>query len=346
MNRFEIPLENVNDFIPKLAKFFKIGYKCELSEYTLFVPKGLGKGKITAINFYNGLSLITFECTFQEETVLSLKNSSDNFIRLVHCLKGYVVNSSKAFETDVKIGNHEYFFIAPEAGEAHKITFPENTEIKICYLEIDRTKFRQSLPFRLSEVEPLFYSLFRDGNNLEGNYHSGKFSLKVSDIIREVFECEETGFPRIHFLRAKSLEILSYMLSRYRKEKGGGSYENITSKDYRAVKKLTKHISENIKDLQTNPELARMTGMNLNKLQIAFQTIYGQTLNEFIRDNRLSRALELLLKGENSIGEIVEEIGLNSRSYFSKIFKNKYGVLPREILKHESTLLEQEKESA
>lgn len=344
MNRFEILLENVNDFIPNLAKDFKIGYKCKLSEYTLLVPKRLGKGKITAVNFYNGLSLYTFHVTFEEDTVISLKKPANNFVRLVHCLQGTVINSNQSLEKEAQIQNHEYFFISPRPGEVHEITFLKGRETRIFYLEIERTRFRKFLPFRMSEVEPLFHSLFKEGNGLEEKFYSGKFSLKVSDIIREVFECEEVGLPRIHFLRAKALEVLSYMLSRYRKEKGGGQ-ESLSNSDYKAVKRLTNHISENLKDLHTNPELAHMVGVNLNKLQNAFQTVYGQTLNEFIRDTRLSRALELILKGENSIGEIVEEIGLNSRSYFSKIFRNKYGVLPREMLKHETSLTVQEEKS-
>lgn len=346
MLRFEITQQNVNEFIPKLAAEFKIGYKCKLSEYSLLIPNSIGKGKITATNFYNGIGLYTYTCFFNKDTVLSLKNNKLDLIRLVHCLEGHVVNSSNSLELNVSIENHEYFFIVPKPEEIHEIFFPSNTEVKLCYLEIDRSRFKKSFPFRITEVEPLFYSLLRDGTKLEDNYHSGKFSLKVSDIIREVMECEETGLPRIHFLRAKSLEILSYMLSRYRKEHGGDSYENLTAKDNRAVEKLTRHISQNLKDLKTNPELARMVGMNVNKLQLAFQTIYGQTLNEFIRDNRLSRALELLKQGNHTIGEIVEEIGLNSRSYFSKIFKNKYGVLPRDILKHESSLYIQEGKTA
>lgn len=346
MHRFTIDLKDVNDFIPKLASDFSIGYRCNLSEYTLFVPKSFGRGKITAINFYNGLGLFTYQCSFEEDVELELRNVISNPVRLVHCLNGTVYNSSPEIDEVVPIRNHEHFFIAPQTGESHFMKFPANTDIEICYLEIERAKFKKSLPFKLTEIEPLFYTLFGDVNALQGKHHSGKFSLKVSEIIREVFECEETGFPRINFLRAKSLEILSYMLSRYRKEKDMNLYQNLTRRDYLAVEKITSYINENLQDLETNPQLARRAGMNLNKLQMAFQTIYGQTLNEFIRDSRLSRALALLSEGEKTIGQIVEEIGLNSRSYFSKIFKNKYGVLPREVLKHESSLTGHEKEAS
>jgi len=135
---------------------------------------------------------------------------------------------------------------------------------------------------------------------------------------------------------AKSLEILSFMLSRYRKEITGQGIINVTGREFKAVEKITEYINHHLSNLETIPELALRAGVNVNKLQAIFQSVYGQTVNEYIRDVRLSKALTLLSKGDMQISEIVQEVGLSSRSYFSKIFKEKYGVLPREILNHES----------
>lgn len=336
MLKFLIEVQDVNDTIPKLASLFKIGYKVDLSEYTVLVPTDLGKGRITGVNFPNGLGLYTYKCFFHEDVEIILKNLVFNPIRLVHCLKGEVLNSSEEISEPIKIKNHEHFFIAPKTGDSHKIIFPKNKNIEICCLEIDRAKFKKYLPFELTEIEPVFYSLFGDVNALQGKYHSGMFSLKVTDIINEIYDCKETGFPRINFMGAKSLEILSFMLSRYRKEITGQGIINVTGREFKAVEKITEYINHHVSNLETIPELALRTGVNVNKLQTIFQSVYGQTVNEYIRDVRLSKALTLLSKGDMQIGEIVQEVGLSSRSYFSKIFKEKYGVLPREILNHES----------
>ena len=70
----------------------------------------------------------------------------------------------------------------------------------------------------------------------------------------------------------------------------------------------------------------------MNKLQEGFQSIFGKTVNEYIRDVRLTRALNILLAGNKNVSEVVYELGLSSRSYFSKIFKEKYGVSPGKYL--------------
>ncbi len=336
MSRFLLEVQDVNDNIPKLASLFKIGYKQNLAEYTVLIPNSLGKGQVMGINFSNGISLYTYKCFFHEDVEIVIKNSVLNPIRMVHCLKGEITNSGDEMSYPVKIGKHQHFFIAPKSGGSHIISFPKKRHVELCYLEIDRSTFKNSLPFELQEVEPIFYSLFGDVFALQGKYHSGMFSLKVSEIIKEIYDCKETGFPRMQFMEAKALEILSFMLSRYRKEIGGMAVINITGREFQAVEAITEHINQNLSNLETIPELAAMIGINVNKLQSIFQSVFGKTVNEYIRDARLSKALTLLSKGDMPIGIIVHEVGLNSRSYFSKIFKEKYGVLPREIMSHES----------
>lgn len=336
MSKFFLEVQDVNDNVPKLASLFKIGYKKNLAEFTVLIPNTLGKGKVMGINFTNGIGLYTYKCHFEEDVEIALKNSTLNPIRMVHCLKGEIKNSGEEISEPVRIGKHQHFFIAPKSGASHSIFFPKKKHIELCYLEIDRAKFKQSLPFELQEVEPIFYSLFGDVFALQGKYHSGMFSLKVSDIIKEIYDCKETGFPRMNFMEAKALEILSFMLSRYRKEIGGMAVINITGREFKAVEAITEHINQNLASLETIPELAGMIGINVNKLQSIFQSVFGKTVNEYIRDARLSKALTLLTRRDIPIGVIVQEVGLNSRSYFSKIFKEKYGVLPREILHHES----------
>jgi len=57
-------------------------------------------------------------------------------------------------------------------------------------------------------------------------------------------------------------------------------------------------------------------------------SITGKSPIEFIRIIRLKRGLQLLEKSQMNIAEIAYEVGFNSPRYFSKYFKEEYGVLP------------------
>lgn len=69
-------------------------------------------------------------------------------------------------------------------------------------------------------------------------------------------------------------------------------------------------------------------GHILKKLQYGFHNLYGLSVNNYVKKIRLQIAMELLKNSDLSISEIVYKIGLSSRSYFSKIFKEKYGITP------------------
>lgn len=54
----------------------------------------------------------------------------------------------------------------------------------------------------------------------------------------------------------------------------------------------------------------------------------GKTPIEFIRSVRLKRAAQLLEKSQHTVSEIAYQVGFNNPKYFSRYFKEEFGVLP------------------
>lgn len=61
-----------------------------------------------------------------------------------------------------------------------------------------------------------------------------------------------------------------------------------------------------------------------------FKKMEGITVSDFIVNERMFLAGELLKRGSLSISRVAYECGYDNFSYFTKIFKKKYGVTPRE----------------
>ena len=74
-------------------------------------------------------------------------------------------------------------------------------------------------------------------------------------------------------------------------------------------------------------------GLSQAKLQDGFKFIYKRTVTEFIRHIRLEQSRNLMKTTDLNISQIVYSIGFTSRSYFSKIFKEKFGLSPNEFKK-------------
>ena len=81
-------------------------------------------------------------------------------------------------------------------------------------------------------------------------------------------------------------------------------------------------------------DFAREMGVGRSKLFDKIKGITGQTPNEFIVSIRLAKAAELLLHehDELNISEIAYTVGFSTASYFSKCFKQHFGVTPTEYV--------------
>ena len=81
-------------------------------------------------------------------------------------------------------------------------------------------------------------------------------------------------------------------------------------------------------------------GINATAATVPFDGLTGGEMpnrgvvlvgTEYIRYTRLEAARDLIRTTDLNISQIVYTIGFSSRSYFSKIFKNKYGITPSEF---------------
>ena len=103
----------------------------------------------------------------------------------------------------------------------------------------------------------------------------------------------------------------------------------ITSIDEQLIQKALKLIEDHIDNSEYNVEqLSADMGMSRMNLYRKLQAITGQTPTDFIRTIRLKRAAQLLQEGKLNVSEVADRVGFSSSSYFTKCFKEQFGVLP------------------
>ncbi len=99
------------------------------------------------------------------------------------------------------------------------------------------------------------------------------------------------------------------------------------------IKKVCAYIDENLSQdisLETAAEYVQVSSFYLSKL---FKEEKGETFINFVSDKRLEKSRELLEQTNCSIKEITARVGYNDQNYYSRIFKTKYGVSPKEYRK-------------
>jgi len=106
---------------------------------------------------------------------------------------------------------------------------------------------------------------------------------------------------------------------------------SITSVDERFLNHALDIMDEHLSDEQFSVErFAEEMGMSRKNLLRKIKALTDQSVNEFIRNFRLQRAAQLITANAASISEVAYKVGFNNLSYFSKCFKELFGVVPNE----------------
>jgi TolB-like protein/AraC-like DNA-binding protein len=102
------------------------------------------------------------------------------------------------------------------------------------------------------------------------------------------------------------------------------------------ILKLTNLVEAKLENEKFGPEdLARDAGLSHTHLNRKLKKICNKNVSQFIREIRLEKAKELLLKDDLTSAEISYRVGFGSPAYFNRCFHNYFGLTPGELRNQE-----------
>ena len=103
-----------------------------------------------------------------------------------------------------------------------------------------------------------------------------------------------------------------------------------TRKTSSYVERCRDYVDKHYREKIYLSEIAEMLGLSETYLSRLFRKETGKRLQDYIVDVRLEHAANLLKYSEESILNIAEYVGFPSQSYMGKLFKEKYGLSPKQ----------------
>lgn len=108
----------------------------------------------------------------------------------------------------------------------------------------------------------------------------------------------------------------------------------MTKADENFLRTLKEVVDANIQNPEFNlDDMASLLNMSRSSLNRKIKGILDMTPNDYIRLERLKKAVQLLREGDCRINEVCYMTGFNTPSYFAKCFQKQFGVLPKEFIK-------------
>lgn len=95
------------------------------------------------------------------------------------------------------------------------------------------------------------------------------------------------------------------------------------------MKRLQCYIADHLNESITREQLAEHVHLNPAYLSRLFKKELGVSITDYILNERMKVAKELIHNSSIQISEIARSLGFNNFSYFTKMYRRVYGVTPQ-----------------
>lgn len=311
---------------PLQDKYNKHHYYSELP-----VSPYIGIGNVIVLNLCSQITSLVFDFNLNEDFTIAIDAATSSSVCLFYALEG----ESSVFMSDDGLNRPitlEKVIVAKSGFQnAIQLMVKKQKNLRLNAIIIDLAYFNelQSLfQFTDANTEELFSNLIRQSVF----YHEGDYDFQISEEIKleKQLKFKNAAAKKLFFI-GQQYVILSYI------------WEHLSIPKSKAMplrKTEMKQISEMGNRIEQQPHLqyrvvgiCKELGLSPAKLQIGFKFLFNHTVSDYVRAMRLKKAENLLRTTDLTISEIVYSVGLTSRSYFCKIFKQEFSANPKSYRK-------------
>lgn len=334
-HRIHIPSIHKDGIIEALRHSWKVTPEAQPHLKTLQIPSHLGTGCIKEFRFDAGVYLILFKGCLQEPMKISVQTRKKTPILFEYQVSGDVYLNLYGDETERhKVPELDMTIHAPYGSDEVVYEWDAGQAQEWVLVAINRSVYQTHLEHSTLSLPSRLGQLFRGGPERNSFFYQKPYGIYISKVLAEM--SANTFDPGLleAFMEGKTLELLALQFHKYLDTtEPSKRIVDLKPHDLNAIVKARELIDASLHDAPTIPELARKVGVNVNKLKRGFKQVYNTTINRYTTGKRLDWANQLLLKEDMPVGEVVYRVGYENRSYFSRIYKERFGMHPSDARK-------------
>jgi AraC-like DNA-binding protein len=163
-------------------------------------------------------------------------------------------------------------------------------------------------------------------------------TVSADDAMRHLasrlFARDLSGALRRVFMEGAVLQLLAVqaMAAGASSSLSGRAQGRLSVHEKSAIHEARERLLSDMRDPPSLADLAEAVGLTERRLNAGFRLLYGATVFEVLRDQRLDHACEVLKAGAGSLKEVSFRVGYNHVSSFVHAFRARYGAPPRQYM--------------
>ncbi|BBO85433.1 AraC family transcriptional regulator [Desulfosarcina ovata subsp. sediminis] len=301
-------------------------YNPERFEYCWQGSGDFGNLRFARTEIRPGFDIWTTVCRFHEDIRFSMADGPAAFC-FNFCLSG---KSSARYGTsreliEMSSGNQGIFYCPDPNGTGCMHMDVPHRQVGIV---ISPERLRSYFESDLNAIHPKLRRILEEKqNDLFCRFHTITPAMHAA--LEQLLDCPFSGMTRKLFFESRALELIAHQLRHLfgnppKRVSSGFRLHSVDRKRAESARDLLVSRLENPPGLG---QLAREAGMSHPKLNRCFREMYGMTVFQYLRNERLNRARQMLDDGLN-VTETAYAVGYDSISHFSQAFKKQFGASP------------------
>ncbi len=330
---FHTNISELKNIKLNITNHFDKNQDCDWRDNVLTINNKIAKGKIEVVPVSETVYFLDFDLVCFENLNFKMFGGDYKVVNFLYCLDGNLNQKFIIDETSNKISRYQSAIVKTEVEEGLIIKFKKNQPLKACNISV----FEKENEAIDDEYIEAIFSIFDDTNVV----HLNSYNLKIAEYLDTFHNVEGSGITKKLQVEAVIMMILANMIKEHKLSLKNqiANQTHLTIREISIIRDLCNEINSTPEAPYCINQLMADTGLSAAKLQEGFKLISGSTVTEYIRNTRLEKAEELIRTTDLTISEVVYTIGFSSRSYFSKIFKEKYECSPKYYQEHAGHLL-------
>ena len=288
------------------------------------IPSDIGRGRIAQTKIKHGVILSDWKMCYQADMNVQGPVSKE-YMQIIFCLNDGISWGIMDEQHSVTIQKNESCIYAGHGGTEY-ICYKKDSDFSFKSIKIPIPYFSQLLSDYFDGQEVTAY---------EKKLLTGISKVPVTPIMEQIL-AETSRFTQYRgglgylYLDGKLLELLSIYLGEVLElDILMGKNISMSKTERTAIMEAKRIIDSQLAFAPSCEELSRLVHLSVTKLTRGFSSFYGMPIHQYIIEQRLTQAAQLLLEGDWNVSEITAIVGYGKPSNFAAAFKKKYGVAPK-----------------
>lgn len=288
------------------------------------LPSDMGRGRIVQTKIKHGVVLSDWQMCYQTD-MNAQGPVSKEYVQIIFCLNEGISWGIMDEWRSVTIQKNESCIYAGH-GRTEYICYKKDTNFSFKSIKIPIPYFSQLLSDYFDGAEVAAY---------KKKLLNGLSKVPVTPVMEQVL-AEISQFTQYRgglaylYLDGKLLELLSIYLGEVLElDILMGKNTSMSRTERTAIMEAKRIIDSQLAFAPSCEELSRLVHLSVTKLTRGFSSFYGMPIHQYVIEQRLAQAAQLLLDGDWNVSEVSAIVGYGKPSNFAAAFKKRYGVAPK-----------------